>query len=261
MNAFTGFSAHNSKFLNKVTVMMLIRLLILFLFVCLQFNLTAQNQFPDSTDNKQIPGKIIQSYFTEVGDNTPLYNGTEYTMPYHGVTGTPFYASDSFQNGTIIYDGVKYNNVKMAYDLVIDGLIIKAYHDLNLKLVTEKINSFSFSNHMFVRIEHDSTTSKMRTGFYEVIYNGSVTVLSKRKKQLENSFRAEDPYKFAEYEYNYIKKGDNYFIIDNKNSLIEVFGDQKDEIKKFIRKNKIKLKKRKGDNIVKTAQYYEQLKK
>ena len=246
-----------------MNVMLLLRTFIILFFIgfVLPFRAFTQDSIADSIFYRQSLENTVQSYLKAVGNNTRLYNGSEYTMSYHGVTGSPFFASDSFQYGSVDYDGIKYNNVKMAYDLVGDELIIKAYHDLNLRLVTEKVNSFSFSNHEFVRIMPDSSTSKLKTGFYEILYKGTVTVLAKRKKQVESAFKAEDPYKFSEYEYDYVKKGDIYYPVDSKNSLIDVFGDRKDEIKKYVRKNKIKLKKDRGDEIVKTAQYYVQLKK
>lgn len=243
--------------------MMLMRssqLLIICAFLFSQAGI-AQDRKNDETFYQEILSDTYRNYLTQVGDNIKLYNGTEYARPYYGIVGHPFFDSENFQKGVVYYDGVQYRGVQMAYDLVGDELIIKAYQDLSLKLVSEKITSFYFSDHLFIRIVQDSNSTKLQPGFYEVLNSGPVLVLEKRKKVIERPLKAENPFKFSEYDSYFIKKDNVYYSIDSKNSLISVFHEYKNEIKKFLRKNRLNFKKDRANTILKIVGYYAQLKK
>ena len=235
--------------------------ILIFCGLLLSYGLSAQDRKNDATFYQELLSNTYRNYLTQVGDNIRLYNGTEYARPYYGITGHPFFNSNDFQKGTVNYDGTQYQDVLMAYDLVGDELIVKAYQDLSLKLVSEKITSFYFSDHRFVRIIQDSNTSKLPTGFYEILNTGPILVLVKRKKIIEQPLKPENPSKFSEYDSYFLNTEDVYYPIDSRNSLISVFHDYKNEIKKYLRKNRLNFKKDRANTILKTVEYYTQLKK
>ena len=234
--------------------------ILIFCGLLLLHGAAAQDRKSDATFYQEILSNTYKSYVTQAGDNIRLYNGTEYARPYNGISGHPFFDTNSFQKGTVYFDGTQYRDVLMAYDMVGDELIIKAYQDLSLKLVTEKITSFYFSDHLFVRIVQDSNSNNLQTGFYEILNTGPVLALVKRKKIIERPLRAEDPFKFSEYDSYFLKKDDVYYPIDSRNSLISVFHEYKNEIKIFLRKNKLNFKKDRANTLIKTVGYYTQLK-
>ena len=58
--------------------------------------------------------------------------------------------------------------------------------NLNIKLISQKVNWFSLQDHLFINIRKDSNTVNLReAGFYELAYDGFYSVLVKRKKNLE----------------------------------------------------------------------------
>ncbi|MFL5789756.1 MAG: hypothetical protein ACJ748_16970 [Flavisolibacter sp.] len=217
----------------------------------------------NDTANKQSSNSYnIQLYSKLVGGSSQLYNGSEYTGSYPDVTGFPFYASEEFQKGYIGYDHIMYYNIPIAYDLVANEIIIKGYQGLNVKLLNERIDSFSIMNHVFINLITDSTNLKLPApGFYELAYNGTIKLLIKRRKQIERAFKTEDPYHFTQYDIYYILKDGNYLNIDNKRTLFNVFKERNKEINSFYKASKLKFKKEPEKTIIRITSWYDQLKK
>jgi hypothetical protein len=66
----------------------------------------------------------MRIYADATGDQAPYYNGVQYRRyPYYIHFGHPFFIADSLITGTITYNGVTYENVKLQYDEVNDELI------------------------------------------------------------------------------------------------------------------------------------------
>lgn len=83
----------------------------------------------------------------------------EYIESHPDVSGTPFWRTDTLQEGSIYYDGIFYPNIFLAYDAVKEEVAIKNQQRLSIKLLTEKINSFTLSNQLFVNITSDSANN------------------------------------------------------------------------------------------------------
>ena len=218
---------------------------------------SAQSNMPDSGFYRQSVDNAIGLYINRLGENSNLYNGSEYIYSYHGIKGYPFYASDRPLNGDIEYDGILYKNVPMSYDLVRDEVLInEPGQNFNVRLVVEKIRYFSLSNRVFVRMVQDSTGNPfLTTGFYNILYKGKVSVLARLTKKIQSG-SAEDSIKFIQYTNYWVKKDDSYQPVENKKTLLNIFRDQKDLIRKYLRKNKINYKKDPANAIIKAAEYY-----
>jgi len=234
-----------------------------FLSLLLFQRINAQNYLTDSAFYSQSVSNAVFFYMNSLGKTTHLFNGSEYIFNNHGVTGHPFFAAGQPVKGNIFYDGTLYPNVSISYDLSRDEVFINNNpgQDFNLKLITERIGYFSILNHVFIRIAQDNNIKgySPSTGFYDLLYNGKIIVLAKRRKQIEQAFKAEDSLKFVQYNEYLIKKNNIYYTVDSKRSLMNVFQDQKDKVKKYFRKSNLDFKKNPENAIVKTAEYYGQL--
>lgn len=223
----------------------------------------AQNYTTDSAFYRQTVNNTIFFYTAGLGKTTHLFNGSEYIFNNHGIIGHPFFEAAQPTKGNIFYDGTLYPNVSIAYDISRDEVFINNNpgQDFNLKLITERIEYFSILNHVFIRINQDDNIKGYApsTGFYDLLYNGKVTVLAKRRKQVNQAFKAEDSLKFVQYNEYLIKKNNTYYVVDSKSSLMNIFRDQKDKVKKYFRKSDLDFKKDPENAIVKTTEYYAQL--
>jgi len=205
---------------------------------------------------------VIKIYYNTVGENMQLYNGSEYAGSFSSSIGHPYFETDRLQKGTILYDAVLYRDIALSYDLVRDELIISNYsQQFNLKLVTEKVVYFTLLNHVFVRIEPDSLiVGAVTSGFYEMLYNGKFIVLAKRAKRLQSG-AAEDKPRFIQYDHYFVRQENSFKEVESERDLLDLFNEQKTDVKKYLRKNDLRFKKDPGNTIVKAAEYYAQLKK
>ena len=226
-----------------------------------------QSEIQDSSQIQPSINQAIGIYYKAIGENAHLYNGSEY-LQYIVYNPTPdrnpFFQNIFMQNGTVQYDGTVYHDVPLTYDVYKDALISLRYNwNYRIKLVTDKIGFFDLAGHHFVLINEDSTASLPDgTGFYEELYNGkSLSVLAKRKRKKEDRlYSAEFTTYFLPNDHYYVKKGGNYYPVNSKSSVLDVFQDKKKDIRKYLRKNNISFKPSPETGIVSAAAYYDQIK-
>lgn len=222
----------------------------------LAFNFSFAQSPPDT-----VPSPLYSAYMASIGAGANLYNGTEYTASYTQVKGSPFSTENGFETGIISYNGVVYKDISIAYDLVTNEVIIKSPQQLTIKLDASKVDFFLISNHLFVRTKPDQASKNMLPeDFYELLYNGNVKVLAKRKKQVERSFNAEDPNRIALYSAYFIYKDNTYYQVTNKNSLLNLLRDKSDEIKAYWQQQNLNYKTDTEKTIVQTVTYYTKIK-
>lgn len=218
----------------------------------------------DTSFVKSSMENAIEAYRKEVGAQMHLHTGSEYYViakPY--MTGHRYFEGESVENGSILYDGAWYYDVPMLYDVVLDEVVI--FHQVNgmfQKLVKEKVNSFVQGGHRFMHLDFDSTSgSLMRPGYYDMLYSGRVELLARRQKDVQERTSADG----LEGSYNiidkfYLWKDGAYYQVKSKRSVLNVFEDEKKQLKKFARVNKLKFRKQREYAILSLAQHYEQLK-
>lgn len=222
----------------------------------------AQTNSSDTAFFKNILDSTIAFYTKSLGQNSLLFNGREYTGSYSRTIGHPFYASDRPQKGSILYDRIAYPHSAIMYDLTTDEIFIKTVDNISLKLINEKIERFSLGEQMFVRMT--ATPDKngiVSDGFYEVLYDGAITVFAKRKKQLEPTFNLEDPYRFVQYNSYFIKMNDTFHEVKSEKSLLLLFPGYQKDIRKYMRTTRVRFKKDPETFVVRAAEHYSQIKK
>lgn len=70
-----------------------------------------------------------------------------------------------------------------------------------------------------------------------------------------------DHYEFREQSFYFIKNNGRYYPVDTKSDLLTALHDKKEEVRKFLQKNKLNFKRDFEKLLIKTADYYSQLKK
>ena len=131
-------------------------------------------------------------------------------------------------------------------------------------LVSNRVHDFSFDNHYFLRIEANRVNNEgatLITGFYEQLYGGKIWILAKRRKSMQTSSNNVTALEtnFIESNDFYLKKGNTYYPIGSKSSVLKVLKDKKKEIQQYLRQNSIKYSDNPEDAMVKMASYYDHL--
>ena len=226
-------------------------------FVCIS-QIRAQ-QSSDSVLYAQSVSKIHQVYINEIGDNAQIYHGSEYIRNGQKAAGFPYYESDSMVAGSVSYQGTKYQNQNFFYNMVSDELVINNFeHNALITLATEKIDSFSIGDHVFVRLESKNSNGLTKDGFYDLMYFGEPGFYVRREKRLDMGSGGAEP-KYAQFNYYFVKIKNAYYAVDSKKSLLALLNDKEDVLKKYIRAHKLNFKKHLESSLVLTTIYYSSL--
>jgi len=226
--------------------------------------ISAQNTVSESSFYQHALTSARSLYHQSFGEQSALYNGIEYGDYLFGFEkGQPFFYSAQSALGSIIYDGVGYDSILMRYDEIKDAVVVNHFTE-RIQLSSEKVQAFNLYNSTFVLLIKDSLNSNLvSSGFYNLLYKGKVSLFKKEIKTLleKTTSTAELLRIIEEKDYYYIKKEGKFYPIKSKKNLLEIFGDNKKEVQRFISANKFNFRKDPQNMLVKTTAYYDSLKK
>jgi|WetSurMetagenome_2_1015567.scaffolds.fasta_scaffold01344_10 hypothetical protein len=196
-----------------------------------------------------------------VKDDQNLYNGKEWVNRYTAIRGDQFLFSKVFLDGTVTINGKTYSNISLNYDIYNDQLLIPAKRGIILQLNKEIVDSFTLvlenKTYRFFNTDRDSLQNIK--GFVKVLYEGKSSLYVKYKKEIQ-PLAVEEKYDlfFRTYRVYYVR-GNQVDLISSKNELLKVLNDRRDQIKDFLKKNRIKLSKKDPESFVPVIRYYDSL--
>jgi len=235
-------------------------LVILIIFLLCTNDLLSQPATDTSGSPAQPLKNTIDLYYRSIGDNNHLYNGSEYVSPVYRQDLSPYFKTVGMTNGYLMYDGTRYEDVPLLYDLMQQRVVTyRRDQHFRITLAPEKVAYFSILGHLFVRIEADSGHgSGIDAGYYDWLYDGRVRAYALRTKKLvENIVDNQPVTKMIEEEHYFIWKEGNYYSIYNKQSLLSAFKDKKKEIRKYLRKNGFRFRRDPENTMIQAADYYD----
>jgi hypothetical protein len=234
--------------------------LFLVLFICLNvitiyFNspvfCSAVSSFSQSDQGSQVPQQDIQL----------LYNGRVWRSLYYNIRGDEFLFSKDFIKGNVTINGKTFNNIDIKYDIyndeIISFVVLGTYIQLNKEMVTGFDLIFNNIKYKFTNITGDSTSSL--TGYANVLYQGKSALYLKFRKEIkelavDNKYDA-----FIQRQSLYVLKGGVYYRISGKKDFYKVLKDKKSQIRDFVGKENIKVRKKKPESFVPVLEYYDSL--
>jgi hypothetical protein len=219
----------------------------------------SQDLSRDSTLEAQAINHAVQLYHQTLTPENGLFNGSEYVPDTLGLTfGFPYYELNADQPGWVIYNHMRYDNLRLWYDLVKDQVAMRnPQGGYQLKLINERLQEFGIGNHHFVRIVRDSI-NKVHTDFYEVLVDGPKAQLLKRStknlQEYPTSNRLErDIYADSSF---YLVRNDHFDPVNSKGELLSALKNQKSAVKALLRKNKLKFRKNKEEALTTVVAWY-----
>jgi hypothetical protein len=202
-------------------------------------------------------------YHQSFGEQSAIYNGPLYNgYPFTFKEGQPYFHSEEITFGTVVYEGIQYDSILMKYDEITDVLIIFNSAD-QIQLWNERVESFHIFNADFIQPQKDSNVSGLGfPGFYNLLYNGKNSLLKKEIKVIREQISATgDLQRFTDTkEYYYVKKNGTCYAVPNSKSFYKILGEHKDEVKQFVKTNKLSFRKDRQNTLIKATAYYDSLK-
>jgi hypothetical protein len=189
--------------------------------------------------SQTVPGSIRYSNKQDtLKENQILYNGREWQNQYYLVRGDQFLFSNDFLPGSVIIRGKKFMNLNIKYDLYNDEILIPNEVGGTLQLNKELVDSFSLSfrnkTYWFTRMPED----KLK-GYVNILYKGKSALYIKYSEYIKK-LAVEGMYdKFYPEKRIYFVRNDIVNRLTGKSDMIRLLADQKNQIKDFIKKNKL----------------------
>lgn len=203
-------------------------------------------------------GRAQQLYTNFFQGQARLFNGTEYRLYQSRNDEFPLYLKDDWITGDVMYDGERYDNVQLMYDINIDEVAVE--HMLNgaeIQLIAEKVSWFTLSGHTFVWV-NGTKTNAVKSGFYDLLYDGPSKVYARREKVLQETIESQVIVaRFEEKNHLYILRNGVFVPVKKKGSVLAVFSDRKSEVKSALSKSKIRFRKDREKAIVRAATFYD----
>lgn len=176
-------------------------------------------------------------------ENTGLYNGVQYFSKYRVINENhQFLISDYFMDGTIIYGGQIYDQVKIGYDIYQDEVLLEIEKTLGkvpVKTIKERVQAFYIADRKFVNL-NVLKDNIVINGFHEVLLDITSFVLY--KKHILKTAKISDEGTFY-YEFlpgkdkYYLLYNDEYYLVDKAKDLAEIFPQFKKEINRYYDRN------------------------
>lgn len=224
-------------------------LLVLFAYLLLCGNALCQHTF-DEAINQEL-------YLSE----RAIVNGTSWTNSVR-YEGNRFCGSKEWKTGQLSFDGKKYKNLLINYDLLEDEIIL--YDDIPgkekyIQLNKGKIDSFQYIDNgqikQFVNIELQASAGKE---IYEVLYLGKVSYYLRHKKSVQKQIGTTYMGKLYDSNIHYLKTENGSFSVRNKKRVLEILGHSK-ELKKYIRQHGLTISPKKPNHIIQLIRFSETL--
>ena len=182
------------------------------------------------------------SLYKEATQHTQnLFNGRVYYIYDGRMEEHQFFENRKWDKGSIIFDGQRFDSVQTLYDIVKDEIVIRHMSGESISLPSERVQYFSNNRQPFRWFEAGKGIEPtMRTGFYNVFYDGSTQLLIRRVKFREEKIKDKSVITlFPQKDLYYIRKNDHYFSVRTKKSVLKLFPERKGELRRALRESGI----------------------
>jgi hypothetical protein len=192
-----------------------------------------------------------------------LYNGRLWRDLYYRVKGDQFLFTSALLPGTVTIEGRLFRNVLVSYDIYKDELLAMNNNGLMIQLNKEKIDEFNFEynfrRYQFENLEADSLNNL--EGYVNVLFDGKMSLFVKYWKEID-MLAVENKYdQFYQVHRIYLRKEGIIYPIRGKRYFLKHLSDRKQQVRNFIKTNKLQVTKKDPDSFVPVLEYYTNLKK
>lgn len=191
----------------------------------------------------------LKAFQEAAGQNSNLFRGKQ-AIPYdRRANGNPYWSSDTFVPGEIVFEGIFYDDILVNIDAVAgQALVRKEDSPLAVSLNPDTVGSIRTGDSVFVGLGRDD--SPLPEGFYEVFGEGPERVYKHVSKRLLDSTQNKNGDAIGYYDPNYNTNLTAYYAITktyyfrdrdgvftkfrSKGALLRKFPELRKEIRKAL---------------------------
>lgn len=216
--------------------------------LCLSIVLTIYNI---STSSAQEPSRHSNRF------DADLYNGTIYNFGSALIRGHQFLENEMFDTGSLNIDKQSFSGLLLNYDIFNQEVLFKSGKGFQEKIISipvHTINSFTIGDRHFI-VAHEE---KWNVRIYETIGDQYLKFIRSWSKEMKTS----NDNSIYKYEFSkplhitYLSDGESLYQLRWKKDVLKVFPEtNRSEIKKFLRKNKIRFRRASSNELLELINY------
>lgn len=181
-------------------------------------------------------------------------------------SGNPMLEELFWPKADILFDGVHYKGIRMNYDLYNNEIIIyyaEKGQEKYFVISKDKLSAFSYADTIIQRnrlFEYKELPGIEGKVLYENITFGKTSVFIKPMKKVEQTSGESKEGKYFSYFEYYFDTGNGYASFRSKRQFIKLLANHSTELRRFIRKEKLKINHDLPENIIAVLKYFDGLK-
>jgi hypothetical protein len=169
-----------------------------------------------------------------------------------------FFPVSGWQKGSVLFDGIWYHDLSMMYDIYMDEVVILHPSSTPVRLISERVQQFRFMDLYFERLG-TANSPQLKTGFYQRMVDGPVTIYVKRTKKIEeNIVDLSIERKFIPADHFFALKDGMYTAIYKQKGLLELMKDKRQGVVHHLKQQNLKFKRNREKAIFEMAKFYNQ---
>jgi len=195
-------------------------------------------------------------------DKQMILNGRIWRNQYAKASGDQFFITNTFVKGSVVFNGKKFDDLDLMYDIADDELIMSIVSHPTIIVNKEMVDSFDLfiGNRIYHIINAGTDTTIVLRGYVNVLYVGPSTLFVKYIKKLQ-PLAVDGRYDLFYQEHSmYIKKNTEIVAFEGKNDLLKILSDKKEQLKGYLKTGKIKLSRKDPESFIPVLEYYDRLK-
>lgn len=174
--------------------------------------------------------------------------------------GHAYFMSDKYTDGTVILNGVSYNQVNLMYDIVRNELVLLNIDQTNgIVLQSVNVDSFMLHQHHFINIK--KAQQEIKAGYYDILYKGGISLLAKREKEITEKIDQKIEKVISEKTSYFLLKDAKYHPVKGKGDLLKLLQSTNTENLAFIKEKKLNFKKDLANAMVGLIKFHDSFNK
>jgi hypothetical protein len=232
----------------------------LYYLISVLFLIISRGGLPEFIQAATTYSNIIQ---LKPSDKQILLNGRIWRNQYSRVTGDQFFLANIFFKGSVTFNGRKFDDLDLKYDIHNDELILSIESYPVIIMNKEMVDSFSLilGNRIYQIINAGTDTSNVLRGYVNVLYDGPSSLYVKYIKRIQPLAVDGKFDLFYEEHLVYLRKGTEIVPVEGKRKFMNLLEDKKKEIREYMKSSRIKLMHKDPYTFIPVLEYYDSIMK